>query len=192
MFNDLIPFNTGVEPSAGALLISEPLLLDSNFQRSVILLCHHDINESMGFVLNKLATETLSDLVPEMANSSFPVYQGGPVGLNSLHFIHTLPDLLQGSHLAHGIFWSGDIARAFEGIKMGEVNEQNCRFFVGYSGWGAGQLDAELDMNSWLVCPSSQRLVFDVNQEQLWKESVEELGPKFKNLLFIPNDPTLN
>lgn len=192
MFKNLIPHSTGIEASAGKLLISEPLLLDSNFQRSVILLCHHDINESMGFVLNRPNEQGLSTLVEGMAGCDFPVYQGGPVGLNTLHFIHSVPQLLDGTLLEHGIYWSGDIDKAFDGIRIGIINTSNCRFFLGYSGWGAGQLDAELDMNSWLVCPSSHRLVFDTDQSEMWKESIQELGPRFKNLLNIPSDPGLN
>lgn len=192
MFKDFIPYNSGVELSAGKLLISEPMLADSNFQRSVILLCHHDVNESMGFVLNRKDEGVLSDFVPAMKGFSFPVYQGGPVGLNSLHFIHTEPKILEGTLLGNGIYWSGDMNEAFDSIKTGFLNTTNCCFFIGYSGWGAGQLDAEMDMNSWIVSNATRRLVFEVAKSKLWNASIEELGPRFKNLLNIPLNPGLN
>jgi putative transcriptional regulator len=191
MIDDILHYKTNVTLGSGKLLISEPMLLDENFQRTVIYMCHHDANESVGYVLNRLASHTLSHYIDSLHGIDFPLHIGGPVDLHTLHFIHTMPDI-QGTHIGDNIYWSGDLEQAFEYIKLGKITEQNCKFFLGYSGWGKGQLDAEMDMKSWIVANANADLIFNTQEELLWKSTIESLGPKYKNLLFVPQDPTMN
>src|SRR4030081_1156068 len=103
-----------IAPGAGRLLISEPFMMDPNFKRAVILLTEHADEGAMGFVLNHQSEYMLSDLMPEMAYSEMPVYIGGPVGIDTLHYIHCVPDKIEdGIEIANGIFWGGD----FETVK---------------------------------------------------------------------------
>ncbi|MBL7766387.1 MAG: YqgE/AlgH family protein [Chitinophagaceae bacterium] len=192
MIEDLLRFKTDIQPGPGKLLIAEPLLQEETFHRSVIYLCHHDEKESVGYVLNRHAQKDLSFLVEGLRGIEFPLYVGGPVDLNSLHLIHTMPDLLGGEKVTDKIWWSGDIDAAIEAIKLGKLTPSSCKFFVGYSGWGEGQLDAELDMNSWLVSEASLTQIFDVSAELLWSESIKQLGEKYRSLLYVPKDPQMN
>ncbi len=192
MIEDLLNYNTNIKIGNGKLLISEPMLQDKSFQKSVIYICHHDAKESVGYVLNKKADHDLSSLISELNGIYFPLYIGGPVGLDSLHIIHSVPDLIGGDLINENIYWSGDLESAIENIKLGKINESNCKFFIGYSGWGEGQLDAELDMSSWLVSNATDEQVFAMNDDLLWKESVVALGNKFNPLLYVPLSPEFN
>ncbi len=192
MFEDFIQYKTNIKQGAGKLLISDPMLLDTNFQKTVILLCNHSTTESVGYVLNRLSTNDLSYYLHDLKGYHFPLYIGGPVGLNTLHFIHAIPNILGGEFIDESMYWGGDLSLAIQLIQLGQILPHQCKFFLGYSGWGEGQLEAELDMNSWIVGHASDQLVFQTNENQLWKKSIESLGNKFKNLLFIPQDPTLN
>ena len=78
-------------PATGRLLISEPFMMDPNFKRSVILLTEYGDAGAMGFVLNHAEELLLGDILPEVAYSEIPVFKGGPVGNNTLHFIHRCP-----------------------------------------------------------------------------------------------------
>jgi putative transcriptional regulator len=100
--------------SKGNLLISDPFLKDPNFLRSVIFLCEHQEEGTVGFIINKLHDEPLENYIEASANLSFPLYYGGPVATNTLHFIHQCPDLIsEGLEINDGIFWGGDFLTAF-------------------------------------------------------------------------------
>src|SRR5947209_934033 len=103
-----------VAPGSGRLLISEPFMLDPNFKRSVILLTEYGDEGSVGFVLNHESEYLLGDLVPDMAYSEIPVFIGGPVGNDTLHFIHRVPEKIDGGiEIGEGVYWGGD----FETVK---------------------------------------------------------------------------
>ncbi len=192
MIDDLLHYKTNIKLSAGKLLISEPMLQDKCFQKSVIFVCHHDAKESVGYVFNRKAENDLSYYLSELNGIYFPLYIGGPVALNSLHIIHTVPELIGGGVIQDTIYWNGDLESAIENIKLGKITTQNCKFFLGYSGWSEGQLDAELDMNSWLVSNANQEIIFNVDDELIWKEAIAGLGKKFNPLLYVPMSPDLN
>lgn len=190
--DSLIKMDTGIKVSNGKLLISEPLLQDDTFHRAVVFLCFHSIKESLGFMLNKKAEQLLNFYIDDVMSLDFPVFIGGPVEPEMLHFIHTVPELVGGEEIAENIYWSGDIEQIVEGIKLGVVTPDNCKFFIGYSGWSEGQLEAELDMNAWLVANSNKDLVFLTSEKLLWNESVKSLGKNYSTLLFMPDKPELN
>lgn len=192
MFNGVFQYNTNIKIASGKLLLSEPLLQDESFQRSVVYVCHHDINESIGFIINKKADADLSQLIPALENSPFPLYIGGPVGLESINMIHNVPALIGGEEIADGIYWGGSLEKAIEGIVNGDIVPTNCKMFIGYSGWGKGQLQSELDVNSWLVSDASLELVFKTDADTLWKKSIAALGQQFNALLHMPTNPALN
>jgi putative transcriptional regulator len=172
MIEDLLHYKTDIKMASGKLLISEPMLQDKTFQKSVIYICHHDANESIGYVLNQKAELNLGSIMTDLNGIYFPLYVGGPVGLDSLHLIHSMPELIGGEFVYDDIYWGGDLESAIENIKLGRINESNCKFFIGYSGWSEGQLDAELDMNSWLVANSSKTLLFETKDDLLFREKI--------------------
>ena len=190
--DSLIKMDTGIELSMGKLLISEPLLQDDNFHKSVIFLCHHSPKESLGFILNKQASQLLNFYLKDAMSLDFPVFIGGPVDQEMLHFIHSVPEIAGGEKITEDIYWSGDLEQIVEGIKIGKVTTDNCKFFIGYSGWGIRQLEAEIEMNAWLVAHSNTALVFNTPEKMVWNEAVKSLGKQYAPLLFMPENPELN
>lgn len=182
-----------IEPKAGILLIAEPFLKDPNFVRTVIFLCEHQEEGSFGFVLNKNYDFTLNELLPDMENIQLPVYYGGPVQPDTLHFLHQLPELIPGGlEVANGIYWGGDYELTMSLLKKGAINTQKIRFFIGYSGWGNGQLDDEMKEKTWLTVAANPNLVFHRNLSDIWKDSLKELGGEYEQLINYPVDPQLN
>lgn len=182
-------------PAVGNLLLSEPFMLDPSFQRSVVLLCEHDPSRgTLGYVLNQATDLKVSDLLTEFPESDFPVFIGGPVGHDAIHFIHCCGDrLLDGTDLGNGLFWGGNFETLKVLLETGAIAAGEIKFFLGYSGWDPGQLDRELSENSWMVCTHyNPELVFVNQAEDLWKEAVIAMGPKYAHVANFPIDPRLN
>lgn len=140
-----------LKPTQGDLLIAEPYLGDPNFERSVILLCEDNEKGSFGLVLNQRSNLMLKDAIDD-CYADIPLYVGGPVEHNTLHYVHRLGNLIpEAVDLGKGLFWSGDFETLKTMINIGKVEEKDIRFFLGYSGWGEGQLDTEMNRNSWIV-----------------------------------------
>ncbi len=182
-----------ISPQQGILLIADPFLKDSNFMRSVILMCRHNEEGSFGFVLNKLYEQTLGDLITEMEGFDIPVYTGGPVQMDTVHYIHQYPDLLPDSQLvSENIYWGGDFEKLKLLIKNEEVDVSKIKFFIGYSGWTNGQLEEELSQKSWLTATSTRNIVFDTPLPEMWKAGLRHLGGKYEMMINFPIDPQLN
>ncbi|PUZ29857.1 hypothetical protein DCC81_06700 [Chitinophaga parva] len=178
----------------GTLLIADPFLKDPNFARSVVLLCEHQEEQgSFGFVINKLYDQTLNDLVPDIIQPNIPVYFGGPVQLDTIHFVHELPHLIEGSmQLLPGIYWGGRFDQVVALMNSGQLDVRKIKFFIGYSGWSSGQLQAELKEKSWIVSEASPRLIFKEAEQEIWKSSLRSLGRDFAIMANFPIDPSLN
>ena len=183
-----------IEPEKGDLLISEPYLPDPNFERTVILLCEHDENGSFGFVLNKPSNSGLSELIEEAEGFDSTVYVGGPVQQNTLHFLHKSPNkLASDKEIVNGVYWGVDFDNLLTSINTKVVDENDLKFFIGYSGWSEGQLLDELKAKSWIVYKkATPELVFDMNAEELWKEALQNMGGKYRVISNYPTDPRLN
>jgi len=180
-------------PGAGILLIADPFLKDPNFKRSVIFLCEHKKEGSFGFVLNKNYDYTLDELVSSADDLKIKVYFGGPVQTDTIHFLHMYPEKIPGGYeIAHGVFWGGDFEMALELIRAGDVDLSKIRFFIGYSGWGSGQLDDELREKSWLTVEATRKLVFHKQTDEIWKDALLHLGGDYEAMINYPTDPTLN
>ncbi|MBV6642062.1 MAG: YqgE/AlgH family protein [Cyclobacteriaceae bacterium] len=181
-------------PRKGDLLISEPYLPDPNFERTVIFLCEHDENGSLGFVLNKKSKAVVNDLMDELDSFNADIFVGGPVQRNTLHFLHKGNTVLDADvKVVEGIHWGMDFEGLMEKINTGQVSEQDIKFFVGYSGWSPGQLLEELKEKTWIVCKcANQDLVFDTDPEDLWSVVLKNMGGKFKVMANYPRDPRLN
>lgn len=94
--------------AAGILLIADPFLQDPNFKRSVIFLCDHQEEGSFGFVLNREFEHTMDDLIDGFEGHPFPVFFGGPVQPDTIHFLHQYPDLIPGGvEILDGVFVGG-------------------------------------------------------------------------------------
>jgi putative transcriptional regulator len=182
-----------IEPAAGILLIAEPFLKDPSFLRTVVLLCEHQEQGSFGFVLNKQFKQTLDKLLSDMEGFSLPVYYGGPVQVDTIHFLHQYPDLIPESvRVSDDIFWGGNFETVTALIKNNSIDLTKIKFFIGYSGWGGGQLNDEMTEKSWLTVKSNQELVFNTSHAEIWKNSLKTLGGEYEKLINYPTDPQLN
>lgn len=181
------------KPHSGQLLLSEPFLGDPNFRKSVVLLCEHEAEGSVGFVLNKPMEAGTDEVIPGLLTVSFPLYYGGPVEQNTLHFIHRVGKLVDNSvSIAPDLFWGGDIEQVEELILSKRAGLNDFRFFIGYSGWGEGQLNAEIDQKAWWLTSADTGLVFDEESNLLWQECVRRMGSDFAYLADSPEDYSWN
>ncbi|HCT30941.1 MAG TPA: transcriptional regulator [Bacteroidales bacterium] len=181
-----------ISPEQGKILIAEPGLIDLNFKRSVILLVEHNENGTVGFVLNRILNYKLSELLPDFPDFDAKISLGGPVSPKSIHFIHTLGDIVpKTNHIADNIYWGGD----FEAIKSliieNKITSKQILFFVGYSGWSVEQLNREITEGSWVVTKLHPVKIFTAS-EDLWIDTVREMGSNFKPWTLYPDDPSLN
>ncbi len=181
------------KPQKGSLLVSEPFMLDPNFKRSVVLLTEFEEQGAIGFILNQKSDLLVSNLIPE-SNCIFPVFIGGPVATDTLHFIHTCYDKLNsGIEIMDGIYWGGNSEALQILINSNKIDSSEIKFFVGYSGWGEAQLEEELQQNSWLVANKfNSEVIFVEDEENLWKEVVIGLGPKYAHIANFPENPQWN
>lgn len=181
----------------GDILVSSPLLNDPNFFRSVVLILDRDIDRGyIGLVLNRQLDLTIEDLLDiKKSKYSTPVYNGGPVDLQRLFWLHTMgPEVIRGaSEVLPGIYIGGDFEDLQKWVESSEDATGEFRLFLGYSGWTKGQLEKEIEMGAWqingLVDPA---VIFSGTGEPFWRNNVKSLGPSFRHWLMLPTDPSLN
>jgi putative transcriptional regulator len=185
---------SSIPAAAGRLLISEPFMLDPNFKRSVILLTEYSDDGAMGFILNQPSEFLIGDLLPEIPYSEMPVFIGGPVANNTLHFIHCCPAKIDGGiEIGGGVYWGGDFEEVKALITSYRLKVDEIRFFTGYSGWTSKQLDAEIKEDSWIVADKlSKEIIFTKNEDNLWREVVIGLGQRYAHIANFPENPELN
>jgi putative transcriptional regulator len=180
--------------SPGILLIADPFLKDQHFARTVVLLCEHEEGKgSFGFVINKLFDQQLHDLIPDIHVSNIPVFYGGPVQIDTIHFIHQQPELIQGGfEILDGVYWGGEFEQVVELINSGRMDYSRIKFFIGYSGWSSGQLENERNEKSWILSDSTATLIFEANEQNIWRQALKNLGSNFAIMANFPIDPLLN
>ncbi|MER3464988.1 MAG: hypothetical protein C4329_11825 [Chitinophagaceae bacterium] len=182
-----------IDLAPGILLIADPFLKDPNFLRTVVFITEYDANGAVGFVLNRQFENTLDELIPEIEGHKTPVFYGGPVQPNTLHFLHRYPDKIEGGvEVFKGVYWGGDFDTVVDMINKGEADPKKIRFYIGYSGWSSGQLESEMDEKTWLTAPPARHLVFHANAEEIWKDSLKHLGGDYEMMINFPIDPQLN
>ena len=192
--NDILKIRTNdVKPTRGKILISEPLLMDYFFKRSVILLAEHNEEGSFGVIINKPVKANFNEVIRDFPEFKTRLFLGGPVQGDSLFFIHTLGEQVEGSYeIIKGVYWGGDIEIIREMISLHQLGPDQIRFFIGYSGWAPKQLDEELQRNSWVVSSIDSQTLLQTNPTQMWKYALKNLGGDYASWINFPDDPTLN
>lgn len=181
-----------IAPQKGRILLSEPFLNDSFFKRTAILLAESSEKGSMGFILNKPVGYSIHELINDFPEFDAQVYFGGPVESNSLFFIHTIPDLIGFSfEIEDGIYYGGDYEKVKKYASLELLKPQQIRFFAGYSGWDSGQLDFEMQEDSWLVFERPNELL-NMKPESLWAELLRKTHSELAIWANYPDDPSLN
>jgi len=180
-------------PVQGDLLVAEPFLHGKYFGRSVILLTEVNDKGAVGFVLNKEIQYVVGDFFPDLDKFDLPIFLGGPMNKDKLFILHTLGNLIpQSVHVKDNLYWGGDFETLTELIKQKQVKPHQVRFFVGYSGWTSGQLDVELEENSWVVSRLSSGEIMNTMNPGLWEKVMRSLGGKYKVWANFPENPNMN
>ena len=189
-----ITFKNKIPPRKGRILISDPFLGDDYFERSVVYLCEHNQEGSFGFVLNNLVEINLNDLNDQFPAITTKISTGGPVETESMFFIHTLGDKLNESlEISHGIFVGGDFEQLYLKIEEKHIQENEIRFFLGYSGWSKGQLESEIKENAWVVSEIDDcKEIMQIHETDTWKYFMSKLGSKYQFMTNFPIDPNEN
>jgi putative transcriptional regulator len=167
---------------AGQLLVAMPQMADPRFARSVVYLCAHSADGAMGLVVNRLIDSlTFQNLLEQIgveqaiAADDMPIHFGGPVESSRGFVLHTA-DYVQDSTLVIeediALTATIDVLKA---IARGEGPERRV-LALGYAGWGAGQLDAEIQANGWLLVPADLDLVFGDDNESKWQRAIASIG----------------
>jgi putative transcriptional regulator len=174
----------------GSLLVAHPNMLDPNFRRTVLFISAHDPKEgALGVIINRPLDRQVADLVTEMPPAGLaevPVFLGGPVGKNQLLLAAFEWQKGEGLKLNHNVALD-DASDAIDAKKPAGV----CAF-VGYAGWGAGQLEAEMKQKAWLLQKPSPSMFKLDRLPKLWFDIMRTLGPWYKLLAAAPDDPSLN
>lgn len=181
------------ELKAGKVLVSHPYVQDGEFNRSVVLLSSYSEKEVMGFILNKPTDIMVHEVFEEFPEFNALVYIGGPVDQNLLFFLHTLGPKIPNSVKVKGdVYFGGDFETVRSLIESGELTAENIRFFVGYSGWGQGQLEEEIDRESWFIGNFQKKFLFTLKHRLMWPSLLKKIDPKMGVYADYPFTPSLN
>jgi putative transcriptional regulator len=183
--------NAAVDSLRGHLLVAGPGLIDPNFRRTVVLVGEHGEEGAMGVVLNRPSGIEVEEAVPpliDLDGVDDVVFVGGPVQPQA---IVVLGDFAEPERAGVLVFGSiGFLPGEIEPTEIGELSR--ARVFAGYAGWGAGQLEGELDEGSWIVEPAAPADVFTDAPNQLWSDVLRRKGGAFSVLALMPDDPRVN
>jgi Putative transcriptional regulator len=190
---DFFKYKTKLVPKAGRILVSEPYLPDPNFERTVILMTEHNHEGSIGFILNKPADNLVGDLMEDLKNYKGPLFIGGPVQQDTLHIIHRKEDIQNSVKIAEGVYWGGNFEDIVIRLETNQLHASDIKFFLGYSGWSPGQLEEELNVDSWIVTEHvNEELVFETTYDQMWRKALKDLGGRYSVFSNYPADPRMN
>ena len=180
-----------MESLRGSLLISGGGLYDLNFRHTVVLVGEHNTDGALGVVLNRALNVTVQERLPPLSDlvpSGEPLFAGGPVQPASAVLLAEfarpeLADLLVFGSVG---FLVRDVTSDIEPSIL------RARVFAGYSGWGPGQLEAEMAVGSWILEPAREDDVFTDAPDLLWSRVLERKGPEYRQLSRMPYDPSMN
>ena len=180
----------------GSLLVSNPEMVDPNFEGSVVLLCAHDDAGAMGLTLNRPMELSLAEVLgeePALALREDAVHWGGPVGLDRLHVLHDLEDEeVLALPVGRSLYFGGDLEVVRRVVETGG----RMRFFLGYSGWGEGQLEAELEAGAWRILPpdpsGAWSEIWEAPVARQWERLTGGLDARYGWMKQLPDDPRAN
>lgn len=189
-----------MESLRGRLLVAAPPLVDPNFDRTVVLMLEHGDDGALGVVLNRPSGTPLEDVLPEwraLATDPTQVFVGGPVSPDSVialvrssphgraieSFVPILPDM--------GDVAIGTIDLALDPLDLGAIVD-DLRVFVGYAGWGPGQVEGELDADAWFVTDLELSDPFSTAPDMLWRAVLRRQRGRLAMFANYPADAATN
>ncbi len=181
-----------MDSARGQLLIAGPALIDPNFWRTVVLVVEHSEEGAFGLVLNRPSETLVGEAVPEieeLVEPDGPLYIGGPVQPSGVVVLGRFEDPGEAVLLAFddmGVLAAGPTPEEHSaGLRSG-------RAFVGHAGWGAGQLDDELERGDWILEPALIEDAFCEEPRELWSRVLTRKGGSYALVARMPADPSLN
>ncbi|HEX4145342.1 MAG TPA: YqgE/AlgH family protein [Pirellulales bacterium] len=181
----------------GQMLVAALALRDPNFHRSVVLIVKHSEEGTLGLVVNRPSGTKIAEIWDQVSSAPChvdqPIHTGGPIQ-GPLMALHSAPAWSE-IEIVSGLYFTA-ARESLEQIVSATEPEMphSVKFFVGYSGWGPGQLEAELDSGAWLTIAASQQHVFA--PEDPWQALTRQIGGSqllaSLGIKHVPSDPRLN
>lgn len=195
-------YNASMESKKGFLLVASPGLVDPNFVRTVVFVAEHNEEGALGLILNRAGVLAVKDLWLSLSGDTAvterKTFLGGPVQKNAVLLLHGYDDLAgENTPIVPGVYLGSEVEVLAELVRRdapasGEARPGRYRVFCGYSGWGAGQLDAELSAGGWITVPATAEHVFDQPADRLWNTTIASTGGAHKFFALMPPDPEMN
>ena len=178
---------------AGKLLLASANMLESSFKRTVLVMCEHNERGSLGFILNRPMEFKVCEAIAGFEEIEEVLHMGGPVQVDSVHFLHSRGDLIDGAvQILPGVYWGGDKTELSFLLNTGVIRPSEIRFFLGYAGWSSGQLQEEFEEGSWYIADASPDIIFSDAYERMWSRSVRSKGGEYQLVANSPELPGLN
>lgn len=136
----------------GSYIKSTPSLDGSYFEHATILIVENNTKGAVGFVVNRPFEKSLNDLVEFKKSKAFPLLEGGPVDQEHIYVVHQRPNLIKGSQaISKGMYYGGEMQDVLDAINLHGATEKEIQLFIGYCGWDAEELEAEVEEGSWTI-----------------------------------------
>jgi putative transcriptional regulator len=183
--------NTRMDTLQGNLLIASPSLIDPNFRRTVVLVTEHTEEGAAGLVINRPSTSPVSELVPDLdplVEDGEHLWVGGPVQQDA---VLVLGEFVDPDEAAVRLFGSLGFPSLEDPEEVVPVTTRR-RVFAGYAGWGAGQLESELERDDWIVEPALADDAFTESPDDLWADVLRRKGGVYELVARMPEDPSVN
>jgi putative transcriptional regulator len=175
----------------GKLLIASPALEDPNFDRSVVLITEHGEEGAMGIVLNQPSESEVAAVIPELESIAGPepIFVGGPVQPEALVVLGEFSDPDKAAWIVVAgvglVSAQTDLEELPDSVRRGRV-------YAGFSGWGPGQLEDEIDEEAWIVEAPLPGELFPEDPDTLWSDVLERMGGEYAIVARMPLDPSVN
>ncbi|HJN02395.1 MAG: YqgE/AlgH family protein [Nitrospinota bacterium] len=180
----------------GSFLIANPRLKDPNFNLTVVLICEYNEDGAFGLVVNRILNVSIAEVLknnPNATKNKDKVFSGGPVQTNHLLYLHNNNGLSEkAERICEGVYLGGDVNYLNNLLSNKTQGDISYRLYLGSAGWAAGQLDEELKIKSWIVCPGREGFVFHPEPDKLWRQVLRSMGGQYALLSTYPPDPILN
>lgn len=179
----------------GIFLVASPGLRDPNFRQTVVLLCEHGPEGALGVVVNRPTGMLLAEALPQvpvLEGQGHLLFSGGPVQPNHVLILYRLSqEPTSTHHVFDGVYLGGDMS-ALERVLTRPSGTEAFRAYMGYSGWGPGQLENEMKSGSWITLPADPTVVFEKDPARVWTDILRSLGEPYTVYADMPADPSLN